>query len=99
MRPDLKGVRPLTMTEVKHRRHLRDQGKTPPPRPKPRKKNKVSKIKHRKVVYSVCLRPELKSRAEWEVGQGNFSLAVERALTQALIEVDRARNYSETKDR
>lgn len=93
MKPDLKNVRPLTSAQIRERRHLRDQGKKPPKRPEPRPRNKRGRPRkgHRTVIASISILPELKSRAEWEIGQGNFSLAVTRALTQALIEIDRAR--------
>lgn len=100
MKPDLKNVRPLSLAQMHERRHLRELGKKPPTRPKPRKKNKRGRPKKNKktVVASISIRPELKQRAEWEIGQGNFSLAVVRALTQALIEIDRARAYSPDED-
>jgi hypothetical protein len=93
MKPDLTNVRPLTPAQLRERRHLREQGKKPPKRPKPLTPNKRGRPKKNKrtVVASISIIPELKHRAEWEIGQGNFSLAVQRALTQALIEIDRAR--------
>lgn len=100
MKPDLRNVRPLPLAELIARRELRDKGKKPPKRPAPRKKNKRKKLSGNKktMIASVSIRPELKHRAEWEIGHGNFSLAVTRALTQALIEIDRARGIKNAEE-
>ena len=87
-KPDLSGVRKLTPAELAERLHLRAQGKEPS---SPRKVRGKPRRKRIKEVYSVTVLPELRNRAAREIGDGNFSRAVTKALKRALIEIDRLR--------
>lgn len=94
MKPvDLKGIRKLTLAEIRERRHREEQGKPKKkteydkkPWRRQRRNSPGAKIKGRTVVItSVSIRPELKVRAERVIGKGNFSRAVTIALTEVLL--------------
>lgn len=81
-------IRPLTLAELRERRQRRENPNLS--RKKKKRQNKIRPPKHgnRVVVSSVSIMPELKVRAEREIGAGNFSRAVTIALTEALHRLD-----------
>lgn len=97
MKPDLRNVKALTPAGIRELRFKREQHREPEAtKPKKKKNSPGTKLLGRKVVItSVSIRPELKIRAERDIGQGNFSKAVTRALTYVLMRLDQGENYEE----
>jgi hypothetical protein len=95
MKPDLSGVRELTPAEIAERRHAREMGGG---RRKKKKKRKGRKIRleqgRNTIVATVSITPELKIRAQRDLGEGSFTKAVISTLLDALLEHDKeeARN-------
>lgn len=92
VKPDLTGVRRMSLAELAERRHRRAE-KKPLLRPKRFKKAKIKVIRvqpgRRTIVASVSIKPELRYRAARDLGEGSFTKAVVRSLTKALEEFDR----------
>jgi len=91
MKPDLSKVRELTPAEIAERRHMRDN-RIPIPKRKKRKKRKIRIEQGRRtVVATVSITPELKIRAQRDLGEGSFTKAVISSLLQALLEFDESK--------
>lgn len=90
MKPDLRNVKSLTPAEIRSLRFQRETNRKPEIEKKKRKNKIGARQPHRTVVIaSVSIRPELKVRAERDIGRGNFSKAVTRALTHVLYLMDK----------
>ncbi len=93
-KPDLTGVRRMSLAELAERRHRKDTGKLPKKRGR-FKKPKIKMIRVQRgrttLVASCSITPELRYRAARDLGEGSFSKAVTVALTKALAEYDKAR--------
>ena len=93
-KPDLTGVRRLSLAELTERRHRKETGHLPKRRGKfKRPKIKMIRIKKGRttLVASVSILPELRYRAARDLGEGSFSKAVTFAITQALKAYDKER--------